>query len=122
MVDGVSKREKALAELKAIYDDKIAEINGREYEFTKTVHTRRRQVFAFYSSIQDDIARQDFSFLVTPQFAKIEKLINEIVLFDGDKLSSLNEHWEEYPGDYIQFISVALGVVSYPFLSGAVTG
>lgn len=112
------KKEKALAELKAIYEDGCAEVNEREYKFTPFTHTQRRRVFAFYSSIGQAIGKADFSFLTTQEFAKVEKIIEERVLFEDMQLEKLDKHWEKYPQDYITFICAALGAISYPFLSG----
>ena len=111
----------AMAMIRAIYDDGEAEINGRVYRFSKMVHKERRKVFAFYSSIQDVIVKKDFSFLDTEEFDRVERVINDRVLFEGSALSRLPDHWDKYPGDYLTFIPVALGVISYPFLSAALT-
>lgn len=111
----------ALAMIKAVYEDGIAEINGREYKFLGTTHQKRRKVFAFFSALQHRIAAGDFSFLDSPEFKPVEDVINDIVTFDGNLISKSKNHWEEYPEDYVKFISTALGVISYPFLKGSLT-
>ena len=116
-----TKEQEALDQIKAVYDDNCAEINGRKYKFTITTHITRRKIFAFFSKVQHDIKRGDFSFLASSEFAKIEKEINNIITFDGNLLGKIDDHWEEYPEDYLNFISVALGVISYPFLKGNLT-
>ena len=118
----MSQEKEALEMIKSVYDDGVAEINGRAYEFTKMRHEKRRRVFAFYTSIASDLQSGSFSFLDTPAFAGVEKVINDAVLFDRSALSRLPDHWDEYPEDYITFISTALGVISYPFLRGSNTG
>ena len=115
------KQNEALEMIKAVYDDGEAEINGRVYEFTKMRHESRRRVFAFYTSIANELQNGSFMFLDTPAFNDVEKVINKAVLYDGSALAKLPEHWDEYPEDYITFISTALGVISYPFLRGSNT-
>jgi len=117
----LTDREKALAQIKAVYDDQAAEINGRSYKFTGTNHNTRRKIFAYFTSIQNDIQAGNFSFLSSPGFVPIEKAINDIITFDGSLVSKLPEHWEDHPEDYIKFISIALQVISYPFLKGSLT-
>ena len=36
-------------------------------------------------------------------------------------VSKLPKHWDENPGNYLLFISTALGAMSYPFLAGGRT-
>lgn len=100
---------------KAVHDDKCATINGRDYTITNINHIKRRKVFAYYSHIQRDIARGDFSFLDTSEWQEIERVIQNVVMFDGDLLSKLGTHWEDYPQDYITFVTTMLVALSFPF-------
>lgn len=111
----------ALDQIKGVYDDGEATINGRTYTITKLTHSQRVQVFAFFSSIKDDLQRGDFSFMTTPEFKKVEKIINQVILFEDSGLDKLNGHWDEYPEDYIMYISTFLSVISYPFLKGSLS-
>ena len=114
-------KAKYLANLKEIYDDKTATINGRDYKFTTTVHAKRVEVFSFYTSIQQSMGLGDMSFLDTDRFRAILKTMGDIVLFDGDKLNNIKNHWDLYPEDYVAFVTSAMGVISYPFLAGNLT-
>ena len=105
----------AMATIKAVYDDSCAEINGREYVFTKTTHKKRRKVYAFYTKITPLVAKGDFSFLDWPEWEILEEVIGNIVTFDNMQLTKSKDHWDKYPGDYLQFITTALPVISYPF-------
>jgi hypothetical protein len=116
--DKIEQSKKALALIKEVHDDGIAEINGREYEFTKTTHKKRRKIFAFYSRVTPLIEKRDFSFLDWPEWDILESVIGDIILHDGIQLSKSKDHWEKYPSDYLQFISVVLPVLAYPFLAG----
>jgi hypothetical protein len=109
---------KALDMIRAVYEDGEAEINGRTYQLTKTTHKKRRKVFAFFSKFGRQIEKGDFSFLETPEFEEAEKVINTVVLFEGQMISRLETHWDLYPQDYMIFITTFLGAISYPFLSG----
>ncbi|MBW2675749.1 MAG: hypothetical protein JRD89_20475 [Deltaproteobacteria bacterium] len=113
----------AQAMIKAIIDDDgKAEINGRTYQFVKMTHKKRRRVFSYYTHVQKAVQAGDFWFLDSPEFVAVEEAINSAVMIDGSLLSVIDEkHWEEYPDDYMPFISTARGVISYPFLSGNAT-
>lgn len=111
----------AIAQIKAVYEDGFAEINGRRYDFGPTNHIKRRTVFAYLTKIQDDLENGNFWFLDSSDFQKVEKIIADIVLFDGMQISKIGGHWNEYPQDYVMYVSTALGVVSYPFLAASPT-
>ena len=115
------ERQAALANIAAIYDDKCAEINGNKYELTMTSHPQRVKVFSYLTKIQTSMQHGDLSFLDTKEFADVEKVINNVVTFDGSLLSRLPTHWDEYPEDYIPFITMIITVISYPFLRGKST-
>lgn len=108
----------AMQMVKAVHDDKCAEINGREYHITNINHIKRRKVFAFFTHIQHDLQRQDMWFLESKEWQEVERVIENCVTFNGDLLSKLNTHWDDYPEDYMLFIQTMLGAISYPFLSG----
>lgn len=118
----MSDFKEALSIIKAVYDDGVAEINGRSYCFMQMRHEKRRSVFAFYTGVANAIQLGDFSFLDTPNFSFIEKIINDSITLDGSVLSKLSEHWDKHPEDYIKFITTALAVISYPFLRGSSLG
>lgn len=110
------QRSAALAQIKAVYEDSEAEINGRKYRFQRMQHMERRKVFAFYSSVQHQLNVSNFSFLDTPQFADVEKTMFGAITIDGELVSKRRDHWEEFPEDYLQLVAVAMGVMSYPFI------
>lgn len=113
------QREKAMAQVKAVYEDGEAEINGRKYKFHKMTHVERRKVFAFYTSVQRQIGAQDFSFLDTPQYAAVEEVMWSNISFDGLTINKARDHWELFPEDYVSLLGVAMGVMSYPFIRAA---
>lgn len=115
-------RQKAMSQLKAVYDDGYAEINGRRYEFAKMRHEKRKAVFAYYTSIQAQMQVGSFAFMDTPQFNHVFKVICEHVTFNDSVLSKLPDHWDEYPQDFMMFTTAAMGVMSYPFLPESAGG
>jgi hypothetical protein len=115
-------KNQALDMLRAVNEDGVATINGRDYELTKLTHAKRRKVFAFYSAHAQQIESGNFGFMDSSEFAEIEKVISNVVIFDGDLLSRRQNHWDEYPEDYLMFITVMLGAISYPFLRGLAGG
>lgn len=114
-------RAEAMAQVRAVYEDGEAEINGRSYKFHKMMHTERRKVFAFYTSVQAQMQNQSFAFLDTPAYEAVEKVMFGAISYDGNLVKKLADHWDECPEDYLQLVSVAMGVISYPFLRGVVT-
>ena len=108
--------------IKGIYDDGEAVINGRTYKFHTMVHKQRRKVFAFYTGVSESVNAQDFSFLDSERFDAVESVIMGAVSYDGSILAKAGDkHWDEYPEDYLPFISTALAVISYPFIRGGGT-
>lgn len=118
----MSDAKKAREMIRAVYEDGKAEINGREYCFTNMTHKQRRKVFAFMSRIGGLMQNGDMSFLDWPEFEAVEEVINNTVTFNASLLSRIDGHWEKYPQDYVPFVSTAMGVISYPFLSASPTG
>src|SRR5688572_9076731 len=111
----------AHAMVKTCYEDKKATINGRDYEFTIASHQQRLKVFAFLSGIAPQLKKQDMSFLGTKEWSAVEGVISNLVMYDGSLLSRRSTHWEEFPEDFLMFISIALQVISYPFMRGKST-
>ena len=110
-------QEQAQEQIKAIYDDGVAEINGREYKFTDMTFSERRSVFAYTSKVKHLLANQNLSFIDDDGFKKIETIIHKRVTLDGDSLNKKNP-FNEFTEDYIQFTIIAFGVISYPFTKG----
>jgi hypothetical protein len=113
------QRNAAMAQVKAVYEDGEAEINGRIYKFHKMQHVERRKVFAFFTSVQRQINAQDFSFLDTPAYAAVEEVMWSNISFGGITINKLRDHWDEFAEDYVRLVSVAMGVMSYPFIRAA---
>jgi hypothetical protein len=102
--------------MRAVHEDKCATINGRDYNITNINHAKRRKVFAFFSRIQNDLQRGDFWWLESEEWQSVEKVIEDVVTFNGSLLSRINNHWDNYPNDYLIFVQTMLGAISYPFL------
>lgn len=111
-------QEQALAQIRAVYEDGTAIVNGREYTFTKATHKKRLKVFSYFTGVREMMSRQDFSFMGDESYDKIEQIVSELVTYEGTLLSKKTNHWNEFPQDYMVFMTTALGVVSYPFLQG----
>jgi len=115
-------RQQAMNQLKAVYEDGYAEINGRRYEFAKMRHEKRKAVFAYFTSIQSQMQVNNFAFMDTPQFNHVFKIISEHVTFEGSVLTKLPDHWDDYPQDFMLFATSSMGVISYPFLPESAGG
>ena len=118
----MSDADAAREMIEAVYNDGKAEINSREYVFTKMIHRDRRKVFAYMTSVQHMIQAKNFAFMDSAEFESVEKVIMNSVTFENSLLSKLEVHWDAYPQDYLPFITTALPVISYPFLSANPTG
>lgn len=110
-----------VSQLKEAYDNSSLPINGREYEICQMTHGQRVKVFAYFTSIANDAMGGNFAFMDSDKFKEIEKVIYGMTKFDGDLLKVTNSHFEKYAEDYIEFIVLAMGVISYPFLRGKIT-
>lgn len=115
------EQQQAMAMIKAVYDDGFAEIHDRKYVFLKMQHQDRKKIFAFFSSVREKINNQDFSFIDSEGFEKVESIIYNYVSFNDSILSRIDNHWDKYPMDYLLLISTALAVISYPFLAASLT-
>lgn len=112
------QKQAAQNNIKDIFEDGVAEINGREYKFGVMTFIERRKVFAYTSKIQSNIQDMDLSFLATDEFAKIEEIIFKRTTFEDMSLFKKNP-FEVYMEDYFIFVTTALQVISYPFLKGS---
>ena len=110
-----------VSQLKESFENGSLSINGREYEICKMTHGQRVKVFAYFTSIANDAMSGNFSFMDSDKFNEIEKVIYGLTKFNGDLLKVINKHFEDYAEDYIEFIVLAMGVISYPFLRGKIT-
>jgi len=113
----LTPQEQAQEQIKAIYEDKVATINGRDYTFTTMTFSERRSVFAYTSKVKHLLANQNLSFIDDDEFKKIETIIHKRVTLNGDSLAKKNP-FNEFMEDYIQFTIIAFGVISYPFTKG----
>lgn len=105
--------------IKEAYESGVIEVNGREYEFDSMNFRDRRKVFAYFTSVGSKVEGGDLSFIDSSAFDDIEKVIRRYSLFDGHLLSKLGDkHFDDYPEDYLEFTITAMGVISYPFMSG----
>jgi len=106
----------AREQIKQCFDDNEATLpSGNTYTFTKLNHKRRLKVFTRFQLLE----KHELMFFDSPDFEVVEKIVEESVLFDGMQLSKLDGHWDRHPQDFFMFYKTAMGVISYPFLSGA---
>jgi len=117
----VEEQNEAQRQIRGVYDDGFADINGRRYTFHKMRHLDRREVFAFFTTIKDQLFREEFGFMRGADFAKVEQLILRSVSCDGLILDKAGDWWDQHPEDYLLWVSTSLAVTSYPFLAGART-
>lgn len=118
MAENNDQLKSAIAQMKAVCEDGVATINGRDYKITAMTHSERVKVFSFYASPSNTAAMNSFEFLDDPKYKEVEKVMFSRITFEDMQLSKLPNHFEEYPEDYIILISTAMGAMSYPFMKG----
>jgi len=107
---------KAMKLVKSIFDDKEMDINENTYVFLTMTHKKRRKVFAFYTRVRHLISANDYSFMDWAEFESVESIMHDYITFKDQSISKIASHWDENPGDYVNFTLAALAVISYPFL------
>lgn len=112
----------ALAQIRGVYEDKFAEINGRRYDYHPMRHLDRRAVFAFMSTVQGSLGTGDFGFLATEAYARVEPIMARACSCDGLILDKAGDWWDQHPEDYLIWVATSLQVISFPFFPGALTG
>ena len=120
MVANNEQLKSAITQMKAVCDDGVATINGRDYKITAMTHSERVKVFSFYASPSNTAAINSFEFLDDPKYKEVEKVMFNRITFEDMQLSKLPNHFEEYPEDYIILISTAMGAMSYPFMRAGI--
>lgn len=112
----------ALAQVKAVYDEGVAELHGTSYTYSKFTHAERLKVFSFYSSLIKNQATGEvrMDFWDEPAFHQVQKLIDSKVLVDGVQISKRDAYWEqeENMDDFLPLMLLSLQVITYPFLRG----
>jgi hypothetical protein len=112
-------KAKSLSLLKEIDTDRYAEINGRRYDLLNFTHRKRVKVWAYFSSVSSMIESGNYGFMGSDEYVEIENIIFNHTAFEKSALTG--KHFEKYEEDYLMFISVMLGAISYPFLAGSLT-
>lgn len=120
MAENNDQLKSAIAQMKAVCEDGVATINGRDYKLTAMTHSERVKVFSFYASPSNTAAMNSFEFLDDPKYKEVEKVMFSRITFEDMQLSKLPNHFEEYPEDYIILISTAMGAMSYPFMRAGI--
>lgn len=120
MSENKEQLQAAIAQMKAVCEDGIATINGRDYTLTAMTHSERVKVFSFYASPSNTAAINSFEFLDDPKYKEVEKVMFNRINYNDMQLSKLPQHFEEYPEDYIILISTAMGAMSFPFMRAGI--
>ncbi len=107
---------------RGIYSTGFVVINCNEYKVLKLTHKIRLKVFSYYSSVQAKALSGEFSFMDTPKYQEIEKVILNNVSCKGIVIGTKDDYFEgELEGDYINLIMTMFDVFSYPLLIGSLT-
>lgn len=98
------------------WDDKAITINGREYKMLHIPHQSALKVIGFAQRIEKgEIYTGDAGWM------ELENTLRKYFSVDGDILIKTPKHFEDYPEDYMTFITYAVGVISFPFTKGTAT-
>lgn len=107
-------------QIKAVYEDGVATINGTDYVFTKFTHHERLKVLELLQNSTNQATGEMKIQWTSQEFKDVEKLINSKVLVDEMQISKHKDYWEQEENleDYMPFIVTAVQVICYPFLKG----
>lgn len=104
-----------LEQLSTWHEQGFFEINERKYSVTKLTHQLRIEALSIFAKVETMQLVGDLGYLVDPKYKEIARKIEEKITFDGAKLSTLPNHWEQYPEDFILYGMISLKVICYPF-------
>lgn len=111
------------AAFKELLDKNGFDIGSRQYRFAKMPFKMGKKIFAYLTAVASQLDAGNFSFLDTDKFENdIEPILFDYLLVDGFKLSTLENHFDEFPSDYMQAVVAAIQGFSAPFLPESPTG
>ncbi len=119
VTDEIKKhREEVIKELDKCLKDSAFTINERVYKISPLSHQFRVEVVSIYSQIEAELLVNNYRCFSDPSFVSIMKKVGERIIFDGSTISKLPNHFEKYSEDYLDYVTMALKVISYPFYRG----
>jgi hypothetical protein len=105
------------ARIKALYKKGFFDIGDNKYQFSKMPFKKSKKIFSYLTSIASELELGRLGFLDSPKFDdEIEPLLFQYMLLDGFKLETIDDHFDEYPSDYIEFVTMSIQGFSAPFL------
>ncbi len=110
MIELTEERSKLIKE---VIKDGYMEINGNRYDILKFNHKTRLIILEFMHKMEAGSAM-----IGGNAWQLIEKELCQRITFDGVQVSKIEDHWEKFAEDYLTFMTMALQVVAYPFLTG----
>lgn len=113
MIDQTEQNKEKLEKARQFYADKVMTVNGHEYEITRLSHSKRMDVFDFMQKSGLDNGFR------TPEYKKSEKIVFDMLTYNGLQLSKMNDPWgedSELIGDFLEVVSVGMLVVIVPLL------
>jgi predicted transcriptional regulator len=110
-----TQRTEILKQLEEWVNNSAFEVNGREYKISKLSHQFRLEVLAIYSQIEANLTMGNYGFLMNKDFKDLMKKVDSKILFEDSQISKLPNHFEDYAEDYLDYVSLSLKVISYPF-------
>lgn len=104
--------------VKQCYEEKSFSVNGREYKYLPTTHEKRLRIFSYMMGIHKKMSSGDLSFMGSPEWKDIVRLMENLIMFDEQILSRIKDHWEdeEKSKDYAKLMLTSLQVIAYPLL------
>lgn len=111
-----------LSAIKQIHESGGFDVGSRQYTFAKMPYKIGKKIFAYLTVVASDLEAGNMGFIDSDKFEKdIEPLLMKYVLIDGFKLDTVPDHFDEYPGDYMQFVMMSLQGFAAPFLPESAT-
>ena len=103
--------------IKAIYEKGYFDVGDRKYELSKMPFKKAKKIFAYLTAIATQIEAGQLGFIDSDKFENdIEPLLFQFMLVDGFKLETIDDHFDDYPGDYIEFVTMSTQGFAAPFI------
>jgi len=112
----------SVSELKKLHEAGQFTIGGRVYEMSKMPWKEAKKIFAYLTVVAGELELGQMGFIDTPKFeVEIEPKLLSYMMVDGFKLSTIPDYFDDYPCDYVQFVTMSIQGFAAPFLPETAT-
>lgn len=110
-----AEREKVNEQYRQWHNSKKFIVQDKEFELNKLTHSFRLEVLAMYGELEAPMLMGNYNFILDNKFKKIFAKVEDNILLDGVQISKIPDFWENNEYLYLDFISIALRLIVFPF-------